>query len=1664
MDIEASNVEIIHDIFGDVTDSGSDVSHSEVVEDLWDVSDTEISDSELEKFKVSPPLTDEVKTEEQIQHENVVAERKLNALRSKAGVHRKFLKRKEQQKKARYILLREQRSKKVMPVVPSGFDYDVSQKRLTKETTVRHPKSVRRLIAQKERREKKERYDYARSREALTADRKKKKRERRRLRREAGKLEEKNVSVTTESGVEPGFDIREDSVIQDFADSLFVYLGKYNIDSDLIVKVLTEITSLVQAPTLLTQGDACMRVVVTITDHFQVPVSKFLRISVMALLRLIQSFIDDNTDIRTESGLMHELSATLGACSTIFKVLRDLFISIVTLGVLSDEQKEIVSEIFGAAPKKVQKNSFQMLQDITKSLDEIYAFVSRIREGEGFWDIVHNLQPEVSLRREMLELLALKESLYMGLPVDGRINAKEWAMKLQACLQKFQDLRSKGVIAKRDPALVAVYAQALETFEHYKNAINASERSPPVGVILHGDPGIGKSQLLQWICRVYSDVVKRPYETGQMFDRVVTSQYWEGYDPFVHHYIHYSELGNKSRTMVQTMGDSVIMELTTLIDSLPFTPDMAAVDKKGAIKANPDMVIIDTNNPKLHLPLLVSNPAAVERRFLYIEPVVRSEFRQQGSAALNTIKSLEEGGNILDRYTFKVELKIPLDAKTSKINTFNLESIYELHDFLKAHFTAHIERNQKITEISVDALYAEYFGSQDEKEEQIVTQSGTSDLVDHTVSGAKDLLHVAIKEFINDTASDKNTLMAVALLFYILSGFNPVTTIVLLLILYVWKVKFVGDNIMKKECVAKQLAIHITEDTKNIAREMITPSPQVAGTVAALTACVALYGLLRLWKRKARYPTSESGFHLPSEYNDTLARFEEKLECGPSYERFATRVNKIWNTVIKQAPVYNGDISDFYHLIDQNTREARFVGPIRGTVNSRIGYVVGICDNFAITNAHSVGDCVSSTTLKLAVNRSDDKDSIVWQETKLNSENTIFLTNDICLIAVNCERFRNIIKHIPDRVIDDPYVEVLVQNEVQLSKYYGVVKADDKHLGLIEAQSTLEYVRKNHKAGDCGLPLVARIGNGAQLIGLHFAGKVNSNTAFATLINRRELTDGIDKLRSSLILTQSSAIPILEAKVLQPCMKSAFMFEDLSGIKYFGRTGEKINAKGKSRLVRSAIAKDLDSLFFNCMGSIPEKRFGKPLMQAKTVNGNYLNPYNIALRGMNGSSPGLDMTVLKHVVEELTKRILDNTPEELKPLDMETAINAVSHDAYLRRINASTSAGLGFPGVKDKYIPLVDSDDSFLREPTHELKERLSYILATYLEGNGTNVMFKANLKDEPRSFEKIAQGKTRVFFGSPIDNLIVSRMFLAPFYTMMCEKNVVFGTAVGINSHSGIDALVRRLQDFSPHMVEGDYSAFDQSMPFEIGAAANSVIYHVLSRRGYNSDALMILKGVLSDNLFPCVSILSDIISVAALQPSGKYGTAEDNSLRNDVILMYIYYKLGGQKGTFFQNVHPVTYGDDLLLAIKDEVLSWYNGTTIQRACQQLLGMGFTSPDKSPIVAVSRSIDECSFLKRNFYFREDLNKWVGQLEVSSIYKSLEWRIPSKFESELIQTSQTCCSALYEVFLHLSHEDYDIFRKSLQNLFVKNFPDYETKSLVANFPTWEEIYENMFGE
>ena len=1506
---------------------------------------------------------------------------------------------------------------------------------------------------------------------------------------------------------------------------------------------------------------------------------------------VINSILDATTNrTRTESlaevvDTMNDfLNKILG--SSFLKSIRDAVLSLVSLHVFEKDFAMSIRKFFGDGGKETFLGFLSKLMSCIKHMIRAGQL---LLQGYPLSEVLFADDPiskSVALSRELLKK---KDNIYYGLPVehffDARAIYKDMKTQLLFIEKALSDMR------RTDPqysSLSAIQVDLAAAQKSIYSRLCTEKRATPVAICVCGTPGIGKSELIADICEIWSRVKGRVYDSSQVYVKTMGSEYWEQFDPISHSIIRMSEQGNLADEVMKTSGATELGEINRLVDDLPFPVNMAFGDK-GGIFAAPEVVMADTNNDKMGADVVMKCPEAIYRRFLYIRVTVRPEFKKEGCDMLDSSKSIEAGGDLRDRYYFKIFVREPKGSSFVERVLLETESHATYVEFLQKRFEQHIELNDRklkafrkaagldkddpepvipdapkeemtpefefaihltadqamidrcvrfcekevladekapgdldrngyvealatavlpkmialplkndrssteIKEYLREKLDASLNRWEVMRQGPVPTESGIEDIRDmiHIVSKSERVASLKKRmanfgkdswEFTRFITADatrsqalgnllgceayryceaRELLVIHTLMFTLmLSAFLPFIWFFAKLVLYLffslkltmtvlrtYVLNFPNARLKKSQLIWRECMYRSGMSNEYVLRKSIQ-----GATFLAITAAVTV--VLKKWKKVTTAVTEYSADHIAT-------RIEESVDATPGRIRIPNKVNATWNDMVtfEQLTPYTGSIDEFKTLIYPNIRRSKvFESPDL----SRSGHVFGVKNSYFLINAHSVVD----PGLGFTIGIESSMHSNVWKSYTVYPKNlTVVPGRDLIVFYLpGVSTCRNVLSHIsPDYQHTAKSVSAIGDIMTNATYFPGKLILDDARNGTSEITKYFEYDDPSHGDGRCGLPLLVERGSRICVGGIHCAGKDAKGLSTALTVD--VIIQAIAVIDGQMPYMQLHTVQGTTESCVEPISKSATRYVHMPAVTLFGKIADKpVLVKSKSKLIKSDVALDLPVLFTTYFGGVPKNLFVKPMMKPGWRNEVYISPWNIGLAKIGMATPTLDPSVMSVVIDRYVEFILSKIEDipTLTPLTFDVAINGYEKDCYMRRMNVATAAGYPYGGQKKEFLPQVSED---FREMDEKMSIDLESMIDAYLEDDTYGHIFTANLKDEPRLIEKVVEGKTRIFFGGSVLLQVASRAFLAPFYTLMCERGDAFGSCVGINMHSGADKFVRELLEMSELLMEGDYTNYDQGMPFEIGLAASTVIIRVLRAKGYNERAIKITIGLLSDGMYPIVEVLSDLIMKPGLQASGKYGTAEENSLRGVIMLMYAWYANPELKDSdFFEFVLPRTYGDDLLTAVSTRFSEKYNNVYYSRFCDDVYGLKYTSASKGDVSDKFLDIHTASFLKRKFVFDERLGKWCAPLAKSTLYKMLEWTMPSAHVSKHDQLIATFQSFLWESYISLRVEkEYFDLRNDCIALLDKALPTENEGTLALMMPTFTDVETRIFG-
>jgi len=391
----------------------------------------------------------------------------------------------------------------------------------------------------------------------------------------------------------------------------------------------------------------------------------------------------------------------------------------------------------------------------------------------------------------------------------------------------------------------------------------------------------------------------------------------------------------------------------------------------------------------------------------------------------------------------------------------------------------------------------------------------------------------------------------------------------------------------------------------------------------------------------------------------------------------------------------------------------------------------------------------------------------------------------------------------------------------------------------------------------------------------------------------------------------------------------------------------------------------------------------------------------------------VDMKSLKWAKDALSALI----PSDFRKVSAFEAANGVNGNG---KIDLTTSAGYAFPGKKSVYF---DKDEDGSLHANAQLNAAIAKLRRDIVDDvYDFKSYHKDCLKDELRNVEK--KDKPRLFAAAPLDVFMLEREYLLDFIEKLHENAFQTGVMVGINPLSSEwERLLKFVTKFGDNVFDGDVSKWDKNMNPVFQRTLNELIVS----KFIGSDGDKMILSQLLELLVSCPHVNTDkaYITTHSL-PSGRLPTADYNSLINKLYNLYAFARLYSsvhgslpKLSLYLNNVAFVAYGDDSLTGVSDVVKSWFNAKGVQKIFREL-GMDFTPADKGEWTYVTRSVYDCTFLKRGFALHRKLGV-VAPLEKLSMCSTLNFVKDEFRRSELteikIQNFQR------EAFLHADYDE-----------------------------------------
>jgi hypothetical protein len=312
-----------------------------------------------------------------------------------------------------------------------------------------------------------------------------------------------------------------------------------------------------------------------------------------------------------------------------FSVMRNMLLGIVSLKILPFHMVTTIWKVFG---KEKPKGALEVTTDILGGLKTLLKISDQLVGGASPSYVLRDILNQDKAFEDAKALIKMQTDglvKYTEFPETG-ISARKFVQRMAECeqvlIKKVSKLPQYRRLSHPQAVLLTQVSEVLATVKRIYYSV---DRMAPLGIMLIGPPGIGKSSFMHIPAAIVCAAVGLKYDKAYMFHRVMSSQYLEGFCPDYHHLIHYSEMGFEKDSLVKEVSPAGA-EMLSLIDSQMVYADMA-FDKKGEIPLSPLAVFCDSNHEWLGLNRTHKTLGAVARRFVRLSPYVLPKYATNGT-------------------------------------------------------------------------------------------------------------------------------------------------------------------------------------------------------------------------------------------------------------------------------------------------------------------------------------------------------------------------------------------------------------------------------------------------------------------------------------------------------------------------------------------------------------------------------------------------------------------------------------------------------------------------------------------------------------------------------------------------------------------------------------------------------------------------------------------------------------------------------------------------------------------------------------------------------------------------------------------------------------------------------------------------------------------------
>lgn len=1163
---------------------------------------------------------------------------------------------------------------------------------------------------------------------------------------------------------------------------------------------------------------------------------------------------------------------------------------------------------------------------------------------------------------------------------------------------------------------------------------NSGMREAPLAILIHGRSSVGKSDVVQ----ILTTSLLKIFDLGTLEQRVFINDI-DKYDSNVRsntRCIILDDLGNTHEKFLQAAPTERIIKL---VNNVTTTAVRAEVEMKGKIQMRPKLFVVTSNVKDLGAPIYSNEPVSILRRFpLIINCRVKPEYTIEGTTMLDPLKVPPV--MIPDVWDFDVEYCVGTDplagaARKAQEITYrpyvfegkeakNL-NIFELRELCCKHYKTHSDTQKRLVrkaEGMYDALQicSQCYRAPESCHCSMDPQAFTSG--EHVIDRAQYLYDHGMR-YLHSTRIRTNKVWFMYRLFckrrYLFQTLRwPCLTVLSYMIVMFLQIDYNNwlPYLFTLMYLLSCLYVRINEEFNEALRCTIAlPNlgrllqgrqlHRLQQVMLGTTFCGIVYAFCKLYKGWKEFSTQ--GNLVPTSQAEVDQRDKEESD----WAKVVTR------PLPTSAPMRTTTSEQLIGIISKN------LCYVENVATGKFMNILFLRSGLALIPYHIFPEGGEEEIVCTFI-RGDRKQLGSTFHARISKTYTRQLANTDTAVTY--------ISGAPDFMDLSAYLfptSVKANTECQFLRRLSCGATDVCVVGSQIVDNTYRYATAyDTYEGLCGAVLLSD-SRAKGIMGIHIAGVLRSKAAKASIITK-ELVDNAWRELSKV----KGVVPMAnQADMSDTVYDMKFLDSDKVHPKSpvnFLPVGSNVQVYGSCIGMSTSVSEVTDTVIsadVNAVTSVPNT-YGPPKFKGPNNEGTWW-PYREALLKCSVTSQGVPGNLLEKSYRDYIEPLLDiaaNPKMEwvtTKPLTELENISGRDGVKFITALEANTSVGYPLTGAKSKFmVDLTDEESLSTHQCPRALDRRFweeAYrIEELYAQNKRAYPVFKACLKDEVKSK---TSNKVRVFQSAPVALQLMIRKYYLPVARLLSVNPIRSECAVGVNAIGPEwQQLTSKIRKYGKkNILAGDYSSYDLTMSPQLMFAAFGIMIDLATKMNYSERDLIVMRTMASDICHPMVAYQGTLIELLGSNPSGHNLTVYINSIVNSLLMRCAYFHiLGLDAGSFRDFVSLITYGDDVKSSVKDSIKDKFNHITYAAFLKDVVGMGFTMPNKTDVPIPLMEDEAADFLKRKNVYLPELGHYVGALDQDSIFKSLHCTMTSSALTPRQQAAQNIDNSLREWYYH----------------------------------------------